>query len=113
MSASADRHQAIVGKLARGSLLSRIAGHGRKPLRLTAVPRDHVEGDRVRGDALLAGQFTLGDESISLADLDFAGLEPGSALSDSIEGFSWLRDLAASSGRDRGARVAEALTGRW
>ena len=113
MSASADRHQAIVGKLARGSLLSRIAGHGRRPLRLTAVPRDHVEGDRARGDALLAGQFLLGDRSIALADFDFASLEPGDALTDVIEGFSWLRDLAAASGRDRGARVAEALTARW
>ena len=80
MSASAERHKAIVGKLARGSLLSRIAGHGRKPLRLTAVPRDHVEGDRARGDALLAGQFVLGHRSIALADLDFASLEPGDAL---------------------------------
>ena len=111
MTASADR--AIVGKLARGSLLSRIAGHGRKPLRLTAVPRDHVEGDRVRGDALLAGRFLLGDEALSLADLDFAGLGADGPLAESLQDFSWLRDLAAAAGRDRGAKVAETMTGRW
>ena len=41
----------IVGKLARGSIWSRLTGPGKKPLRLTAVPRDHVLGDRARGDA--------------------------------------------------------------
>ena len=62
MTASADR--AIVGKLARGSLLSRLTGHGRKPLRLTAVPRDHVEGERALGDALLAGRFVVSPADI-------------------------------------------------
>ena len=47
----------IVGKLARGSIWSRLTGSSKKPLRLTAVPRDHVLGDRARGDALLAGRF--------------------------------------------------------
>ena len=111
MTASADR--AIVGKLARGSLLSRIAGHGRKPLRLTAVPRDHVQGDRRAGDALLAGKFTYGGETIPLADLDFAALGVDGPLAEAVQGFSWLRDLAAASGRDRGAKVAETMTGRW
>ncbi|MCY7280423.1 MAG: hypothetical protein LH610_05910, partial [Sphingomonas bacterium] len=54
----------IVGKLARGSLWSRLTGSRVKPLRLTAVPRDHVLGDRARGDALLAGRYILGNEMI-------------------------------------------------
>jgi uncharacterized heparinase superfamily protein len=106
-------HKEIVGKLARGSLWSRLTGSGRKPLRLTAVPRDHVLGDRARGDALLAGRFTVGTETIALADLDFAELGAGGPLASSFQGFSWLRDLAAAAGRDRGAKVAEAMAGRW
>lgn len=111
MIASADR--AIVGKLARGSLLSRLTAHGRKPLRLTAVPRDHVEGDRVVGDALLGGRFVLGAESVDLAALDFAALGADGPVAEALQGFAWLRDLAAAAGRDRGAKVAEALASRW
>jgi uncharacterized heparinase superfamily protein len=103
----------IVGKLARGSIWSRLMGPGRKPLRLTAVPRDHVLGDRARGDALLAGRFILGDQMISLADLDFAVLGASGLLASSFQGFSWLRDLAAAAARDRGAKLAEAMAGRW
>ena len=103
----------IVGKLARGSIWSRLTGSSKKPLRLTAVPRDHVLGDRARGDALLAGRFILGDDMISLADLDFATLGATGPLATSFQGFSWLRDLAAAAGRDRGAKLAEVMAGRW
>ncbi len=113
MSSNAERQRAIVGKLARGSLFSRLVGPGRKPLRLTAVPRDHVVGDRGRGDAMLAGRFIVGDEMVALAELDFAALGAFGPLAETLQGFSWLRDLAASAGRERGAKVAEALTGRW
>ncbi len=103
----------IVGKLARGSLLSRLTGSARKPLRLTAVPRDHVSGDRARGDALIAGRFAVGSEAVSLANLDFAAIGAEGPLAENLQGFSWLRDLAAAAGRDKGARLAEALVGRW
>ena len=105
--------QQIVGKLARGSLWSRLTGSSRKPLRLTAVPRDHVLGDRARGDSLLAGKFILGSEMVALTDLDFAEVGTASPLARSLQGFSWLRDLAAAAGRDRGAKLAEAMAGRW
>ncbi len=111
--AAPSRSKDIVGKLARGSLWSRLSGSGRKPLRLTAVPRDHVLGDRARGDALLAGRFILGHEMISLADVDFAALGAAGPLATAFQGFSWLRDLAAAAGRDRGAKLAEAMAGRW
>ncbi|MEO7786531.1 MAG: heparinase II/III family protein [Sphingomicrobium sp.] len=101
------------GKLAKGSLFSRLFTAKKEPLRLIAVPRDHVAGDRARGDALLAGRFTLGSQSIDLADFDFAALGADSQLAASLQSFSWLRDLAASTGRDKGARLAEALVGRW
>jgi uncharacterized heparinase superfamily protein len=104
--------RAIVSKLARGSLLSRLKA-GRQPLKLVAVPRDHVHGDRQRGEALLAGRFTLGSEAIPLKDLDFAAVGTLGPLAEGLQGFSWLRDLAAAASREKGARLAEAVVGRW
>ena len=103
----------VVGKLAKGSLVSRLFGQGRQPLRLVAVPRDHVAGDRARGDALLSGRLVLGSDSISITDVDFSGLGAGDPMARALQGFSWLRDLAASASRDKGARLAEAVAGRW
>jgi len=108
-----DEPSDVIGKLAKGSLFSRLFTAKKEPLRLIAVLRDHVAGDRNRGDALLAGRFTLGAESIDLTDFDFAALGADSKVATSVQGFSWLRDLAASTGRDKGARLAEALVGRW
>jgi uncharacterized heparinase superfamily protein len=103
----------VVGRLAKGSLLSRLFGQGRQPLRLVAVPRDHVLGDRSRGDALLAGKLLLGNEAASLADIDFAEVGTHGPLAREVQSFSWLRDLAASASREKGARLAEAIAGRW
>ena len=103
----------VVGRLAKGSLLSRLFGSGRQRLRLVAVPRDHVVGDRTRGDALLSGRLRYGSEEIGLADIDFLGIGARGALARHLQGFSWLRDLAASASREKGARLAEAVAGRW
>jgi uncharacterized heparinase superfamily protein len=103
----------VVRKLARGSLLSRLTGSRRQPLRLVAVPRDHVQGDRRRGDALLAGKLFSGNEMLSLSDLDFAAVGAQGPLAEQLQSFSWLRDLAASASREKGARLAEAIAGRW
>ncbi len=105
--------QDIVGKLARPSLFGRLFKAGRQPLRLVAVPRDHVIGDRARGDALLAGRLIVGSETINLAEVDFAALGSASPLAREVQGFGWLRDLAASASREKGARLAEAIAGRW
>src|SRR3954453_626340 len=105
-SSAAERD--IVEKLARGSLLSRLKG-SRQPLKLAAVPRDHVHGDRSRGEALLAGRFTAGSEILALKDLDFGQVGASSALARQLQGFTWLRDLAAAASRERGARLAEAV----
>ena len=107
---AADR--AAVSKLARGSLLSRLK-HGRQPLKLVAVPRDHVQGDRQRGEALLGGRFIAGGAGLPLTDLDFASVGTGNALADQLQGFSWLRDLGAAASREKGAKLAEAMVGRW
>ncbi len=103
----------IVGKLAKPSLFGRMFGAGRQPLRLVAVPRDHVLGDRARGDALLAGRLLVGSEMVNLADIDFATLGSQTPLAREIQGFGWLRDLAAAASREKGARLAEAIAGRW
>ncbi len=97
----------------RGSLLTRLFGQRRAPLKLLAVPRDHVQGDRTRGDQLLAGEFVHGPDRIALAGLDFAALGTASPLATDLHGFSWLRDLAAAASRDRGAGVATAVASRW
>ncbi len=100
----------IVRKLARGSLLSRLKG-SRQPLKLAAVPRDHVPGDRSRGESLLGGHLAVGSAAVALSDLDFASLD--GALAEQVEGFAWLRDLAAATSREKGARIAEGIVGRW
>ena len=104
--------RAVVTKLARGSLLSRLRT-SRQPLKLVAVPRDHVHGERARGDALLAGRFTVGSETLPLKDLDFGAVGAFGPLAEQLQGFSWLRDLAAAASREKGARLAEAVVGRW
>ena len=103
----------VIGRLAKGSFLSRLISAKKEPLRLVAVPRDHVAGDRARGDALLAGEFRLGGETLPLMDIDFAAVGVRGHLAEALQGFSWLRDLAASTGRDKGAKLAEAMVGRW
>ena len=113
MSSGNDAQRAVVKKLAKGPLLSRLFGHARQPLKLVAVPRDHVQGDRRRGDALLAGRFTYGSEQVSLTDFDFAELGATDPLAEKLQGFSWLRDLSAAAAREKGARLAEAIAGRW
>jgi len=104
--------RAVVTKLARGSFLSRLKS-GKQPLKLVAVPRDHVHGDRQRGEALLSGQFTVGSQTIPLKELDFAVVGASGALARQLQGFSWLRDLSAAAAREKGARLAEAIVGRW
>ena len=104
--------RAVVSRLARGSFLSRLR-HSKQPLKLVAVPRDHVQGERSRGDALLAGRFTVGAETLPLKDLDFGAIGASGPLAEQLQGFSWLRDLAAAASREKGARLAEAVVGRW
>src|SRR4051812_13793248 len=104
--------RAAVRKLARGSLFSRLK-HSRHPLKLVAVPRDHVAGDRQRGDALLAGRLIVGSATLPLAELDFGAVGAQGTLAEQLQGFSWLRDLAAAASREKGARLAEAVVGRW
>ena len=45
---------------------------GRVPLRLTAVPKDPIAGDKAAGEALLAGRFVHGGTELPVDKLDFA-----------------------------------------
>ncbi|MGQ0558834.1 MAG: heparinase II/III family protein [Sphingosinicella sp.] len=90
-----------------------LAGSGRAPLRLLAVPRDPIAGDKAAGQALLAGRFHHNGTELPLQGFDFttAGL-PGD-ISNYLQSFAWLRDLAAAATRERGAKLAETLARRW
>jgi len=112
MTAGSAAERDVVRKLARGSLFSRLK-RSRQPLKLVAVPRDHVPGDRLRGEALLSGRLSVGSEVLMLGDLDFARVGAEGPLAERLQGFSWLRDLSAAASRESGARVAEAIAGRW
>jgi uncharacterized heparinase superfamily protein len=112
VSGGSAAERAVVSKLAKGSLFSRLK-RSRQPLKILAVPRDHVQGERARGDAILAGQFPVGRVTLSLRDLDFAKVGAAGPAAEQLQGFSWLRDLAAAASREKGARLAEAVVGRW
>ncbi len=60
-----------------------------------------------------AAGSSLAVEEIALADIDFSAVGTRGPLARNVQGFSWLRDLAASASRDKGARLAEAIAGRW
>ena len=82
---------------------------GRFPLRLLAVPKDPIAGDKKAGEAILAGTIIYRSRIIATDTLDFADTSLGPDLSDYLQSFAWLRDLAAATTRERGARRAEAL----
>jgi len=54
-----------------------------------------------------------GSAVLPLADLDFAGMDAADPAVQQLQGFSWLRDLGAAASREKGARLAEAIVGRW
>ena len=94
-------------------MLSRLLGKGRRPLRLAAVPRDHVEGDREIGSALMTGRLHHRGETLDLKGLDFADLSLDRQIVRALHSFAWLRDLAAATGREEGAKLGEAVARRW
>jgi uncharacterized heparinase superfamily protein len=86
---------------------------GRFPLKLLAVPKDPVAGDKAAGEAILEGGFIHGGVAVPLDRLDLAdpGLPRG--LSDYLHSFEWLRDLAAAATRERSAKLAERIVQKW
>ena len=86
---------------------------GRAPLKLLAVPKDPVAGDKAAGEALLRGLFVRRDVSIPVERLDFADPTLPRDVADPLQSFAWLRDLAAAATRERAAKLAEKLTALW
>lgn len=86
---------------------------GRAPLRLLAVPKDPVAGDKPAGEALLNGLYVRRHVQIPVEQIDFTDGSLPRDVSDHLQSFAWLRDLAAAATRERGARLAEKLTALW
>jgi uncharacterized heparinase superfamily protein len=86
---------------------------GRFPLKLLAVPKDPIAGDKAIGEALTLGSLVHGAESHSVDKIDFNDPRFSPEFSDHLQSFAWLRDLAAATTRERGGRMAEALVAKW
>ena len=86
---------------------------GRFPLKLLAVPKDPIAGEKSVGEALLAGNICHGRESYPIEGIDFADPRFSAAFSDYLQSFAWLRDLGAAATRERGARLAEKVVQNW
>lgn len=86
---------------------------GRHPLKLLAVPKDPVAGDKAAGEAILRGCFVRRGESFAADDVDFNDPALPADLSEYLQSFEWLRDLAAAATRERAAKLAEKLVQKW
>ena len=86
---------------------------GRHPLKLLAVPKDPVAGDKLAGEAILRGRFLHRGEAVEIDSLDFADPALPRDFSDHLQSFEWLRDLAAAATRERAAKAAEQVMAKW
>jgi uncharacterized heparinase superfamily protein len=86
---------------------------GRAPLKLLAVPKDPVAGDKAAGEAILHGRFVRGGGAFAVEGLDFNDPSLNGDVSDYLQSFEWLRDLAAAATRERAAKLAEKIVHKW
>jgi uncharacterized heparinase superfamily protein len=86
---------------------------GRVPLKLIAVPKDPISGDKAAGEALLDGRLVHNGTEVAVATLDFATIGLPADFSAYLQSFAWLRDLSAAATRERGAKLAESITRKW
>jgi uncharacterized heparinase superfamily protein len=93
--------------------LHRLRLRGRMPLKLIAVPKDPIAGDKAAGEALLAGFFSHNGTEIPVEGLDFTTIGLPEDFTFYLQSFAWLRDLSAAATRERGARVAEGIARSW
>ena len=107
----AERAARRLQRLSWRTPIHKLRLNGRYPLQLLDVPGDPIPGDVTAGRALIDGRLVLGGEAVMLDALDRGGFS--AALTDHLQGFGWLRDLAAAAPRNVGAPVAEALMRRW
>jgi uncharacterized heparinase superfamily protein len=86
---------------------------GRFPLKLLAVPKDPVAGDKLVGEAILQGAIVRRGRTVPIDGIDFADPTLSADFRDYLQSFAWLRDLAAAATRERGAKPAEKLLRAW
>jgi uncharacterized heparinase superfamily protein len=86
---------------------------GRFPLKLLAVPKDPIAGDKAAGEALLHGYFTYRGESWPAETVDFSDPSLPRPFTDYLQSFEWLRDLAAAATRELAAKLAEKVLHKW
>jgi uncharacterized heparinase superfamily protein len=86
---------------------------GRFPLKLLTVPKDPIAGDKAVGEAILKGVLARGSFSVPIDRLDFEDPALPRDVSDYLQGFEWLRDVAAAATRERSAKLAEKITQKW
>lgn len=100
-------------RLAWRTPLHKLRLRGRVPLKLLAVPKDPVAGDRTAGEALLEGSFLHNGFELPVEGADFTAAGCPEDFADYLQSFAWLRDLAAATTRERGAKIAEAVMRKW
>lgn len=86
---------------------------GRFPLKLLAVPKDPVAGDKTAGEAILHGRFLHRGTAYPIDALDFRSGDLPRDFLDYLHSFEWLRDLAAAATRERACKVAEKAMHKW
>ena len=86
---------------------------GKVPLRLLAAPKDPLQGDAARGQALRMGKFYYQGFEQAFDTLDYDRLDLSPSLTDYIHRFDWLRDLAAATNRGEGAPAAAHIADAW
>lgn len=86
---------------------------GRFPVRLLAVPKDPIAGDKAAGEAMMKGRLFHAGESFPLRTIDLNDPAFSQRYSDHLQSFAWLRDLAAAGNRDRAYPIAERLARKW
>lgn len=99
--------------LAWRSPLHKLRLRGRFPLRLLAAPADPIAGNAEIGRALAVGQFEHLGEVLPVTVLRQQNFLASNETLDWIQGFAWLRDLAAAMPRPEAIRVAEPLVRAW
>lgn len=86
---------------------------GRSPKALRFTPQPIWDGDKKRGEGILAGEFNLGH------DQNIVSIDPWSVEIPSIEAratlhkFGWLRDVASSENSDLARRRAQVIVRDW
>jgi uncharacterized heparinase superfamily protein len=86
---------------------------GRFPLKLLAVPKDPIAGDKAAGEAILHGRFLHRGEQYGIDALDFRSGDLPRDFLDYLHSFEWLRDLAAAATRERSSKMAEKIVHKW